>query len=374
MAALGLAAASFVAACGAGNDSGSSGFTGGGGSQSAGSITGSNGSGSEVGSGAFVGSNSSGSGSGAGGGCAGTSSKAQLLPLDMYIMLDQSGSMSGAVPGGTKWTAVTQALATFVTQPNLNGVSVGIQYFALPDTCNPAVYAIPEVPIQPLPGVANAIINSMAGHGPSTGTPTKPALEGAIQYAKAWQNANPTHVTVVVFATDGLPQSCDTNLQNIYGVAAAGFNGMPKIPTFVIGVGPALSTLDGIAAAGGTTTAFKVDTNGNANQDFLDAMNKIRGSVTACTYLIPAPPPGQMLDFGKVNVEFTPGAGGNPITIPKVNDVASCPVGGLGWYYDDNAKPTQIILCPDACKQISADAKGTVNVILGCGTVVKPPT
>jgi von Willebrand factor type A domain len=373
LAALVLVAAALVAACSGGGDTGATNSAGSGGSQSAGSHTGSSGMGGDIGVGSLAG--PAGSGSGAGGGCAGTSSKAQLLPLDMYVMLDQSGSMSTAVNGGgTRWTAVTGALTTFVNQPNLNGVSVGIQYFPLKvgglDSCNTADYANPAVEIAPLPGVANTIITSMGQHAPAGNTPTSAALDGAITHAIDWQNKNPTHVTIVVFATDGQPTECDTNLQNIYGIAAAGFNGMPKIPTYVIGVGSS-GNLNGIAVAGGTMAAFQVDTNGNANQDFLDAMNKIRGSVLACSYLIPAPPAGQMLDYSKVNVEYTPGAGGSPITIPKVMDKASCPSPGLGWYYDDNAKPTQIILCDDTCKQISADSKAAVNIVLGCGTILK---
>ena len=39
---------------------------------------------------------------------------------------------------------------------------------------------------------------------------------------------------------------------------------------------------------------------------FIDALNAIRGTKLACEYLIPAPPPGEKLDFNKVNVEHTP--------------------------------------------------------------------
>src|SRR6185436_3893123 len=113
LAAMGLGAAALVAACSADNGTGS-GFTNASGSGGSGSNHGSTGAGGDMGVGSLVGSNGSGSGPGSGGGCAGTSSKAEQIPLDMYIMLDQSGSMSGLVPGGTRWTAVTQALATFV--------------------------------------------------------------------------------------------------------------------------------------------------------------------------------------------------------------------------------------------------------------------
>jgi hypothetical protein len=368
------------------------------------------GSGPGVGGAFAAGTAGSGSGTGVGGSCASTSSKAQQIPLDMFIMLDQSGSMSDPAGNGTKWDATTQALTAFVQQPNLAGISVGIQYFGLPaggmacgtfcavdadcgsaacgpcfpgggfpgsicmgatggDSCNAADYAKAEVEIAPLPGVAQQIITSISGHSPSTGTPTSAALDGAIIHAKDWENAHPGHVTIVVFATDGDPGACDTNLANINAIAAAGANGNPKILTFVIGVGPSLNALNGIASAGGTGQAYLVDTNANAQQQFLDAMNDIRGAALACSYVIPVPTMGTA-DFNSVNVQYTPGGGGMPEIIPKVGSKAQCPPGGKAWYYDNNATPTQIILCDDTCAQVSADKDGQIDILLGCQTVV----
>ena len=68
---------------------------------------------------------------GDGGACAAQVSNGQLVPLDIYIMLDQSASMMESVPGGTKWTAVTSALNAFINQPSLSGVGVGLQYFGV---------------------------------------------------------------------------------------------------------------------------------------------------------------------------------------------------------------------------------------------------
>ncbi len=57
---------------------------------------------------------------GSGGGCAGTSIQAQKAQLDLFIMLDQSGSMSeDGGNGKTKWVAVTDALKTFVDLPQV---------------------------------------------------------------------------------------------------------------------------------------------------------------------------------------------------------------------------------------------------------------
>jgi hypothetical protein len=305
--------------------------------------------------------------------------------------------------GGTKWDAVTQALKSFVTQPGLGGISVGIQYFGLPpgggncacnfdsdcppgdscdtfvnlcfscefgDSCNAADYAKADVEIAPLPGVAPAIIASINAHSPNTSTPTSAALAGAIQHAKDWSAAHPGHVVIDIFATDGDPSECDLDLNNINAIAAAGYSGMPKISTFVIGVGNSLSALNGIAAAGGTGQAFIVDTTQNVNMQFIAALNAIRGAALGCNYKIPVPSVGQP-DYTKVNVEYTPGGSTTPQIIPQVQDKSQCPSSGDAWYYDDPSNPTQILLCDATCNKLSMDSMGTVNVVLGCKTVIK---
>ena len=347
---------------------------------------------------------------GEGGACIGDSYEAEPLPLDILIMLDQSGSMSQSAGNNlTKWETVKQAITAFVQQPNVEGISLALQYFGLPqplipgcsaqacttdldctggcgpcgssglclapfnpdiDSCDAIDYAWAEVPMQPLPDVAGPILTSLQMHAPGTNTPTKPALEGAIMYATNWQNAHPDHVTVVTFATDGEPAVCDTDMNNIYAVAAAGFNGMPSIKTFVVGVGGAFSALDGIAAAGGTTSAFHVDLNTMATQQFVDALNAIRNAALPCSYQIPPPPQGMLPDYTRVNVVYTPG-GGPEQTIPKVPDAAHCPPNGLGWYYDDERAPTQIFLCDATCALIKSDLMAKLDIVLGCITIVE---
>src|SRR5262249_32794124 len=140
--------------------------------------------------------------------CAAETQQADSVPLDLFIMLDQSGSMDDMVQGGgTKWTATTTALNGFFNNPMNASLGVGIQYFALPasqgcpascssnsdcgnlglcflsmcvicnvgggDSCNISDYAKAEVPIAPLnPAQAMALSNSINGHSPATGTPT----------------------------------------------------------------------------------------------------------------------------------------------------------------------------------------------------------
>ena len=73
--------------------------------------------------------------------CAAQTQQAEKLPLDMYIMLDSSGSMTELTSSGqTKWDAIGQALKAFLADPSSAGLGVGLQYFPLttpgvPDSC-----------------------------------------------------------------------------------------------------------------------------------------------------------------------------------------------------------------------------------------------
>jgi len=313
---------------------------------------------------------------------------------------------------------VTGALTTFVGSSSTAGISVGLQYFGLPpgaadagstgscptkctqtsdcgatggpcivgfcvgciagggggggvDSCTAADYANPDVEIAPLPGVGAAITSSIAKHSPSTSTPTSAALQGAVDHAQAWAKTHTSDITIAVLATDGDPTECDTNLANIDAIAAAGVSGTPKVLTFVIGVGTSTTALNGIAAAGGTTSAFLVDTTmGNVNQQFLDALNKIRGTALGCNYTIPIPTSGTP-NYGEVNVRYTPSGGGTPELIPNVASASQCPATGDAWYYDNPTAPTQIVLCPGTCKTVEADQGGDVEILLGCATIAK---
>lgn len=73
--------------------------------------------------------------------CGGEVQPAELIPLDLYIMLDASGSMSREVSGTwTKWDAVGQALGEFVADASMDGLNLGLQFFpflrpGVPETC-----------------------------------------------------------------------------------------------------------------------------------------------------------------------------------------------------------------------------------------------
>jgi von Willebrand factor type A domain len=319
--------------------------------------------------------------------CAAETRKAEPTPLDMMIMMDRSGSMGDPVDaGGVKWDMLLSALTSFVEDSSSLGLGVGIQYFGLPvgiddggdeiASCTILDYAKPDVPIGTLPGGAAAVVNSLRGRTPAGGTPTVPALAGAIQYARSWAGQNPTHKVIVVLATDGEPNDCDSTVQGVTDLAAAGLSGGPPIPTYVIGVGALLTSLDQVAAAGGTDKAFIVDTSQDVAKTFLQAMNTIRNAAALpCRYAVPPARGGTTRDLEKLNVAYTAGSGasaGQRAAILKASGASQCdPISG-GWYYDDPVNPTSIELCDATCHAVTNDPGAEVEILVGCKALVIP--
>jgi hypothetical protein len=62
--------------------------------------------------------------------CATQSATAETLPLDIYVMMDSSSSMTDMTAAGpTKWEAVQTAMSSFFNDPASAGIGVGLQYF-----------------------------------------------------------------------------------------------------------------------------------------------------------------------------------------------------------------------------------------------------
>lgn len=424
--------------------------------------------------------------------CAVRSVTAARTPLDLFFMLDTSGSMNDLVADGqSKWSQVSAAVAAFASDPASAGMGIGVQYFPLDaagvpascerdsqcgaggpcvarvcddgsgdscqsdddcfaascvpiaacvndpntacttpgsscgrdangfdlglcqpatpvcangDSCASADYRAPAIGIDSLPGIADAIRQSLGSRVPQGGTPTAAALEGALQGARDFAAAHPDHKVVAVLATDGMPNevagpagsSCDAAsnaVADVVSVAASGLAGTPSIETFGIGVftpddiASGTDALSQIATAGGTARPYVVSTasaasgNGGASSiesQFATALSAIRGSSLPCQFQLPAltSTSSQTPDYGEVNVELSAGddsteAGAS--TIPYVGSAAACDPASPGWYYDvdpSQRPPSAILLCPAACAALQAAESSRVDVVLGCHTVV----
>ncbi len=95
-------------------------------------------------------------------------------------------------------------------------------------------------------------------------------------------------------------------------------------------------------------------------------IGKAIATTVACEIVVPPPPAGETFDPTKVNVLMTQGG----TTTPIVQDASvDCAAGANGWQY--NADKTKILLCGDACLKAKADPSTVLDVVFGCATHVK---
>ncbi|MEO7096494.1 MAG: hypothetical protein ABI175_24760, partial [Polyangiales bacterium] len=264
-------------------------------------------------------------------------------------------------------------IQAFVKDKKFDGLGFGITFYPARKSCSSSEYEVPALPIQILPLGAGAIATELDARRMSGGTPLVPVMQGSGVYTKAWALAHPKRKVVVLLASDGVPDdTClapgtdglNNTLANTVAVTKTLKDGTPSVSTFVIGVGSSLTELDQIAAAGGTKKAILVDVGGDIAKSFLDALDAIRKTAISCDYTIP-PPSGGKLDFEKVNVRFTKGDG-TTVDFTYVGKKEDCGLSPHGWYYDDPAKPTKVILCDAPCDEVKVSSDGRVDVLFGC--------
>jgi hypothetical protein len=321
--------------------------------------------------------------------CVSSAQEGENIPVNLHFLVDRSGSMTcplGAAGQNCnnqanmrmppdRWSAITDALNSFVIAPTSSGLGVGLQFFPTGNggngnnaaECNRATYQIPAVAFSLLPGAANGFGIALAQTMPNGDTPTTPALQGAIDFARSQVMANPSRDVAVVLTSDGIPNGCNSTVQNAAAAAAAGLAGTPSIKTYVIGVGPQLNNLNMIANAGGTTQALLIDTNNtpaNVAAQFTMALGKIAAPVT-CNYTIPTNG-GKALNFNQVNVQTHVGGAAAQV-IDKVANLAACGT-GEGWFYDNDLSPTKITLCPSTCGPLMTTMGSGLQILIGCGT------
>jgi len=183
---------------------------------------------------------------------------------------------------------------------------------------------------------------------------------------------------VVVLATDGGPNNCATNdpVTDTSAAASAGVSGNPSIPTYVLGVvSPGdtelIDNLNAFALAGGTGSAFVVDTTGTGNKSmralFSNAMGAIRdANLQSCDLALPPATAGKVIDAMRASLEYKTGS--TTTTIAWRSTYASCDATTGGFYYDDNLAPSLVKLCPATCQVVQNGASASLGVRFGCKT------
>jgi hypothetical protein len=307
--------------------------------------------------------------------CAKTVVQAEPLPLDMYVILDKSGSMgidcNVGSTGTSKWCYAINALYKFFDAPSSVGTGVALNFFSGSSCIN---LNTPQVAYNTLKNHLTQLQNALNAAAPSGGTPTSSAALGIASWTAA--NQKPGRKMIGLLITDGDPTSCSpTGVGQINTILVNHFNST-GVPTFVIGMtGATFSNLQTLAnnagapshttfCGGGISPCHFYNVGNGDPQVFLEVLNAIQQTAIGCQYNVPSTDAG-LIDWDKVIVQYTPGTGGSPQDLTRVDSGAQCGASG-GWYYDNNNTPTTIQLCPNTCTSITTDSKAKIGISLGC--------
>jgi hypothetical protein len=349
---------------------------------------------------------------------------AERSAVNLLFLLDVSASMAEPVPNTnrTKWDMAKDALGAFVSDAGSGGLRVGLQFFPVPSTCvdgicvgpnnppgpTPACpcpagltcmpsatpdprpcpgsppscevgdYRKPAVPFGELPAAATGFMAAYGAKALTFGTPTGPAVQGALDQLAAHLAASPGQRGALVVVTDGVPTECEPRAVDAITVPIASASQThPSIPTFVVGVFTpadmgkgAVDTVTKMAGAGGTTP-FVITPGSDLTARLQETFNQIRTLTVGCDFVIPQPRAG-VLDYGKVNVHVS-GAGRDE-DLPYVRNPAGCDPTRGGWYYDADpatgGTPSRVVVCDLSCKSLEGDPTLRVDLRFGCKTLV----
>jgi hypothetical protein len=325
--------------------------------------------------------------------CVGETYAGESIPLDIYLMFDQSGSMCSCLDAGasqicpnpdcsqTRLDAVREAISQFSSDPASAGIGVGLGYFGKQPigqaSCDASEYEAPAVEVGELPEHAATIMAALNQVAPTGETPTGAAIRGACTYASSHKRNSPGHQVVILLLTDGKPEApatcqdgagaCCPTLADAVAAAEDCRTGS-DIETYVLGVGPLLENLEQIAVAGGTERAYLVE-GGDVSSEVLGALNRIRGDAAIpCHLQLPRPPDRQTLVHDQVNLEYE-SARCEPTLFSAVPSASECGTED-GWYYDDPSNPHSIELCPRSCDRVSGPG-GSLQLSVGCETRIR---
>jgi hypothetical protein len=259
--------------------------------------------------------------------------------LDLLLVVDSTASI---VPW---WFSLSEGVNQFFEDEASAGVGVGLQLFG--QMCGAQSYVTPVVSIAPLPGNLSAL---QAVEPPLfASTSTIPALDGALQHARAWAAANRSAHVAVVLLTDVTTGECDALTGDpdaeAMRIAQAAYTDTPSIPTYVVGFG-SMALLSTLARAGGTELlAISITP---ASGEVATALGKVRDQMRPCAFAWPSDA-GLAADSAIV----VTAADGSERSYPLQRASSACDQ-QPGFYVEDETAEFPVIACPRLCASLGS--------------------
>ena len=281
------------------------------------------------------------------------------LDVGFVLLLDRSESMQ--VDG--KWDQVTAAITAFSKDPGVADLPVALTLFPRSFHCSPDDFAAPDVELKPLGKNAPALAVALAATKPSGGTPTEPALAGAITYARAQMLADASKKISIVLVTDGNPTVCAT-LDGTIAVASEGAKGTPEVLTYGVGMESSYKEdLAKVSSAGGTGAPIILKSGATIASELIATLQAVKKTATTCALAIPATT-GPTLTAKDVVTKIDEAGAQTPLA--RFASAAACG-GADGFFVDAAVAPTTVTLCPSTCAPLGSRPDAEVVVIAGCG-------
>lgn len=331
------------------------------------------------GGGLFDGGNGSG-GSGAGmlgdAACATTSANADVekLPADIIWIVDQSGSMD------QETEHVQAQINSFAALIDVSGIDYHVVMIADPDAgnaiCVPPPLAGPACGDNTRFRLVPTKVNS--NDGPELAVQEYPAYADFLRpnatkhfvfVTDDDSDLSAAEFTAQVLALQPPDTFAGFKVHAIYAYGTPGGNGCDG--PFGSGASEGTVYTELVAQTAGAAGVICTGDWAQVFNDITEAV--VAGATVSCDMEIPAPPQGETLDPAKVNVNYLQGGTPPGEPILRVNAQADCGDAG-GWYYDDNAAPQRILLCPATCTQVQADPAASIQVQFGCESEFQPPS
>jgi hypothetical protein len=296
-------------------------------------------------------------------GCADISVTIEQQIPTVVLLIDQSGSMTAAFPGGNRWDVLRDALMNprmGVVKLLENDVRFGLTLYSGADA-NPTCPLLADVPIAL--GNYDEINAVYSTAFPIEDTPTGESVEAVTAALEPFAEPGPK---IIVLATDGEPDTCvykdppagspEAEMARQASIAAVQAAFDKEIPTFVIAVGDEISNdhLQDVANAGAGNPIGGPD---NAKfyqptdqQALIDAFNEIINGVRSCVFTLNGKVDPMYAAQGVVVLD------GDKLGYNDPN----------GWQLNGES---EIEIVGAACDKIQ-EGEHTLTVTFPCGTVI----
>lgn len=340
--------------------------------------------------------------------CAARTGEAEVLPTVLQLVVDTSFSMNDRPRNSnqSKWDITSDALETAIDGLPAT-TAVGVLFYPNrrtqagrpedePRDIRECVNTDAMIPIATLDADGSnhrrELARAIEDAEPNGSTPTHDAYRYA--YQNGMEASDLTGNRFMLLITDGAPtfalqctggggpddpQPTQPIIDDIRVAREEG------VRTFIIG-SPGSESVNGVdvrswlaeaAVRGGTARSgcslygpdyCHIDL--SQNPDFAGALNeafaRILGQIVSCSFELPTPPPGEVLNTDQINVIYSTGPGGTETLIGR-NEDPNCVE---GWQLDDQNRLT---LCSTTCDLVKSNPLARIELLFGCDAVDVEP-